>query len=115
MANIFNNVFVNTAKKIYENIPRTRKYLSSQNESSFFITPASPEEIKVIINSLKSVKAVGTHSIPICLLKILSEYIAVSLCDIVNESFSSGIFPDMIKLAKVIPLFEKNSRDVPSS
>ena len=109
MANIFNNVFVNTAKKINENIPRTRKspldYLSFQNESSFFISPASPEEIKVSINSLKSGKAVGPHSIPIYLLKILSEYIAVPLCDIVNESFSSGIFPDMMKLAKVIPLY----------
>ena len=109
MANIFNNVFVNTAKKINENIPRTKKspleYLSSQNESSFFISPVSHEEIKVIINSLKSGKAVGPHSIPIYLLKMLSEYIAVTLCDIVNEPFSSGIFPYMMKLAKVIPLF----------
>ena len=118
MANIF-NVFVNPAKKINENIPRTRKspleYLSSQNESSFFITPASPEEIKVIINSLKSGKTVGPHSIPIYLLKIPSEYIAVPLCDIVNESLSSGIFPDMMKLAKVIPLYKKNSPEVPSN
>ena len=119
MANIFNNVFVNTAKKINENIPRTRKspldYLSFQNESSFFISPASPEEIKASINSLKSGKAVGPHSIPIYLLKILSEYIAVPLCDIVNESFSSGILPDMMKLAKVIPLYKKNSPEVPSN
>ena len=37
MTSIFNNVFVNTAKKTKEDIPRTRKspleYLSSQNES----------------------------------------------------------------------------------
>ena len=69
MANIFKNVFVNTAKKINENTPRTRKlpseYLSSQNESSFFISPASHEEINMIINSLKSGKAVSPHSIPI--------------------------------------------------
>ena len=114
-----NNVFVNTAKKINENIPRTKKspleYLSSQNESSFFISPASHEEIEVIINSLKSGKAAGPHRIPIYLLEILSEYIAVPLCDIVNESFSSGIFPDMMKLAKVIPLHEKNSPKVPSN
>ena len=119
MANIFNNVFVNTAKKINENISRTGKspldYLSFQSESSFFISPASPEEIKVIINSLKIGKAVGPHSIPIYLLKIISEYIAVPLCDIVNESFSSGIFPDMMKLTKVMPLYKKNSPEVPSN
>ena len=121
MANIFNNVFVSTAKKINEIIPRTRQspleHLSSQNESSFFISPASLEEIKVIINSLKSGKAVSPHSVPIYPLKILSEYVTVPLCDIVNESFSngSGIFPDMIKLAKVIPLYKKNSPEVPSN
>ena len=90
MANIFNNVFVNTAKKINENIPRTRKspleYLSSRNQPSFFILPATSQEIKVIINSLKSGKAVDPHSIPVYLLKIPNEYIAVPLCDIVNES-----------------------------
>ena len=119
MANIFNNVFVNTAKKINENIPRTKtsplEYLSSQNESSFFISPVSHEEIKVIINSLKSGKAVGPHSIPIYLLKMLSEYIAVPLCDIANESFSGAIFPDMMKLTKVISLYKKNSPEVPSN
>ena len=119
MVNIFNNVFVNTAKKINENIPRTKKspseYLSAQNESSFFIFPATSEEIKVIINSLKSGKAVSPHSIPTYLLKVPSEYIAVPLCDIVNESVSSGIFPDMMKLAKVIPLYKKNSPNVPSN
>ena len=46
---------------------------------------------------------------------MLSEYIAVPLCDIVNESFSSGIIPDMMKLAKVIPLYKKNSPEVPSN
>ena len=46
---------------------------------------------------------------------MLSEYIAVSLYDIVNESFSSGIFPEMMKLAKVIPLYEKNSPEGPSN
>ena len=119
MANIFNNVFVNAAKKINENIPRTKKspleYLSSQNESSFFISPVSHEVFKVIINSLKSGKAVGPQSIPIYLLKMLNEYIAVPLCDIVNESSSSGILPDMMKLAKVIPLYKKNSPKVPSN
>ena len=110
MANIFNNVFVSTAKKINENTPRTRKspleYLSSQNESSFFISPAFHEEIKVIINSLKSGKAVGLHSIPIYLLKMLRKYIAVPLCDTVNE---------VILFIKVIPLYEKNSSEGPSN
>ena len=85
MANIFNEVFVNTAQKISEKIPKTRKspldYLSSKNAEAFFI---SPHEIKVIINSMKSGKAVGPYSIPIFLLKLLREHIAIPLCDIIT-------------------------------
>ena len=97
-------------------IPRTKKspldYLSSKNAESFFISPVTPHEIKVIINSMKSGKAVGPYSFPIFLLKILCEHIAIPLCDIFNNSFSSGVFPDMMKLAKVIPLHKKDSPEV---
>ena len=64
---------------------------------------------------MKSGKAVGPYSIPIFLLKILCEHIAIPLCDIINNSFSSGVFPDMMKLAKVIPLYKKDSPEVASS
>ena len=60
-------------------------------------------------------KAVGPYSIPIFLLKILSEHIATTLRDIINDSFSNGKFPDMMNLAKVIPLYEKTSPDNPSN
>ena len=119
MANIFNSVFVNTAHKINEKIPRTRKspldYLSFFNTYSFFIAAVTPEEIQIIINSMKNGKAIGPYSIPVYLLKIMSEYIAVPLCDIINDSFSSGVFPNLMKLAKVIPLYKKSSPENPNS
>ena len=119
MANIFNNVFVNTAHKINEKIPHTRKspldYLPSKNSNSFFVSPVSPAEINIIINSMTNGKAVGPYSISIFLLKILSEHIEIPLCDIINDSFSNGIFPNMMKLAKVIPLYKKNSPEDPSN
>ena len=89
MANIFNNVFVNTAHKINEKIPRTKKspldYLSFSNTDSVFIAAVTQEEIQIIINSMKNGKAIGPYSITVYLLKILSEYIAVPLCDIIND------------------------------
>ena len=44
------------------------------NDESFFISPVTSHEIKVVINSMKSGKAVGPYSIPIFLLKILCEH-----------------------------------------
>ena len=119
MANIFNNVFVNTAHKINEKIPRSRKspldYLSCESSNSFFVSPVSPAEIMITINCMTNGKAVGPYSIPIFLLKILSQHIAAPLCDIINDSFSNGIFPDMRKLATVIPLYKKSSPEDPSN
>ena len=59
-------------------------------------------------STLKFGKAVG-FSIPISLLKLLCEYISIPLCEIINESSISGIFPDPLKLAKVISLYKKQS------
>ena len=64
---------------------------------------------------MKSGKAVGPYSIPIFLLGMLCEHIALPICDMVNNSFSSGAFPEMMKLAKVIPLYKKDSPEVASN
>ena len=41
------------------------------------------------------------------ILKSLSPLISSPLSQVINESFQSGMFPDKMKLAKVIPLFKK--------
>ena len=79
-----------------------------------FISPVTPVEIEIIINVLQAGKAVDPYGIPISLLTIQS-YITKPLCTIINDSFSSGVFPDRPKLAKVIPLRKKCAADVPSN
>ena len=55
------------------------------------------------------------RSVPIKLLKMISRPISLPLCLIINESFTTGIFPDNLKLAKVITLYKKGSRDNPTN
>ena len=43
------------------------------------------------------------------ILKVANIFFADKLCDIINLSFKTGIFPDLCKLAKVIPLFKKDN------
>ena len=90
-------------------------FLTQRSSNSFFVSPVTPIEIQNVINCFKSGKAVGPFSIPISLLKLLCEYISIPLCEIINESFVSGIFPDPLKLAKVIPLYKEQSPDDPSN
>ena len=119
MANIFNNYFLNVAQKIDEKIPRTKTspldHSILRNDKTLFLSPATQVEIEIIINALQAGKAVGPYSIPISLLKILSSHTTKPLCTITNDSFSSGGFPDRLKLAKVIPLHKKGATDFPSN
>ncbi len=111
IANEFNNYFINVAKNISKKIPRTPKspldYLSNPIMDSFFISPCTPEEISSLIHSLKKGKSSGPNSIPVKLLKILDDPISKHLSMLINESFISGVFPNKLKIAKVIPIFKK--------
>ena len=111
IANIFNEFFVNVSHDITKNIPRTVKspmnVMGSRVGHSFFTAPSVPSEISDIISYLKFGKSLGPNSIPMKILKILSPLISPLLSQIINESFQTGIFPDKMKLAKVIPLFKK--------
>ena len=111
IANIFNKFFVNVSHDITKNIPRSNKspvdFMGDKIGNSFFTAPSVPFEISDIISALKSGKSLGPNSIPMKVLKCLSPLISSPLSQIINKSFQSGIFPDKMKLAKVIPLFKK--------
>ena len=111
IANIFNKFFVNVSHDITKNIPRPNKspvnFMGGRIENSFFIAPSIPSDVSDIISLLKSGKSLGPNSIQMKILKYLSPLISSPLSQIINESFQGGIFPDKMKLAKVIPLFKK--------
>ena len=65
------------------------------------------DEVSSVIQSLKNGKSCGPNSIPIKLLKILDSLISVNLSTLISESFETGIFPDKLKIAEVIPVFKK--------
>ena len=46
---------------------------------------------------------------------MISQPISLPLCLIIDESCTSGIFPDNLKLAKVITLYKKGPRDNPNN
>ena len=83
--------------------------------NSFFISPVTHSEIEDIIISLKNGKSTGPFSIPVKLLKLVKSDISRPLACIFNESITLGIFPDKLKLAKVIPIHKKGVHTDPSN
>ena len=48
-------------------------------------------------------------SIPVNLLKIALHVIITPLCKLINHSFNSPVFPDAMKISKVIPIYKAGS------
>ena len=59
---------------------------------------------------LNCVKAVGNDGLPISYLVKAADFIYQPLTHIFNTSIASSIFPDEMKIAKVIPLFKNGDR-----
>ena len=57
-----------------------------------------------------NVKSFGPYSVPVTILKIIRGYISDPLVFLVNDSFTSGNFPDKLKLARITPIFKKGLR-----
>ena len=53
-------------------------------------------------------KSLGPYSIPICILKLFNDFFSLNLSRIFNLCFETGIFPDLCKIAKVIPVHKKD-------
>ena len=74
------------------------------------LQPTDKEEIANIISSLNSTKASGPNSIPYRILFLLRNEISKQLADLFNLSFMTGVFSSVLKTAKVVPVFKKDSK-----
>ena len=116
IANTFNNYFAKVAIDIQSSISKqfSKKkyydYLPLLNIESLFLTPTDSTEVSNIIFSLNQNKSDGPNSIPIKILKLLNKDISDQLAILFNQSFSSGIFPSILKTSKIIPIYKKGSK-----
>ena len=83
------------------------KSLINPSNSSFFRSPTVPGEVESIIDDLDIKKSNGPNSITVFILKSLKLFFSFWLLQLINLSFKVGIFPNILKIAKVIPLHKK--------
>ena len=84
-------------------------FLGKRYLSSIVLQPTDAYEIVEITSSLNDHKSPGYLDIPICIIKEAKFLIAEYLADFSNESLVSGIYPDVLKIAQVIPLHKGGS------
>ena len=113
ISNIFNHYFANIgqnlANTIQSNDLNPLDYLGDRNLNSFSFMATSPQEIFNVMKKFTN-KKTSLNSVPIFVLKKISHVISPLLSDIFNESINAGVFPEKLKLGRVIPLYKEGDR-----
>ena len=117
IANEFNSFFTNIGKNLASKItpPQNKEFhnfLSNPCSSILNFQHISAEDILKIIKSLKSKSSKSHDNMSSILLKQIKNHIAEPLTIIINKTIDSGIFPDKLKIARVLPIYKKDNNSL---
>ena len=117
ISNNFNLFFANIGTNLSNNIKFSgnktiSSYLKQKVLSSFEFECVTSTEVTKLIKNLALQNSSGHDGISACFIKRMLDTITPSLTHIINQSLSTGIFPDRLKIAKVIPLFKKGDEHI---
>ena len=82
---------------------------------SMFLMETDAEEIQNIITSFDTNKGTGPCSLPPKIINLICNIIASAIAKLANISFETGVHPDRLKIAKVIPIFKSGSKMLTSN
>lgn len=115
MAEEFNEYFVNAPIELSPPAHRDLNINSfdtmTPQVDSFFLEPATNDEITRRIEKLSDEKSPGLDGITARSVKIGTNTLSPLMTDMINLSFATGIVPDKMKVARVTPVFKSGSRN----
>ena len=102
----FTNIGPNLARAIRDVNSSFRSFLGDVNHPPITLQPTDPCELESICSMFASGKAPYYDSISMRVIKHSFHLISAPLANIINLSLQKGIFPDKLKIAKVIPIYK---------
>lgn len=111
VASEFNNYFTTIGKKLLNQLPDIRHDANPMNviQKLSDFEDTDPVEIKEILGALNENSAKGPDGISLKLLKSLGEEFCFYLSNEINASFRYRIFPDSLKVARVLPIYQEGN------
>ena len=110
IADKFNQFFSSLGTKLTPEIPRTNKdfrdYLPPRIENSIFIRPLTEHQTFELITNCKPKESKDINDVSSKLLIRCAACLSVPLTYIYNLSFSSGIFPCLMKVSKCVIIYK---------
>ena len=112
IADNFNSFFSDIGRRQADSIPsfpdnHFAKYLHSPASTEFIFQFVNECDVLKVLSTFKSKSSAGDDNLSLKLLKLLKHKLASPLTALINQSLHQGIFPEALKLAKIIPLFKK--------
>ena len=100
-----------------DSIPSFETYLDSNTRSdpNFYFTPVDKDLVLTLITNLPNKTCSGIDNISNKLLKQIKHIIVQPLTLIINQSLTSGIYPDEFKISIITLLHKKDDRTVISN
>ena len=115
--NAFNDYFVDIGPQLASRINsdvNPMSYISADSNKNKFIPYVTEYEITTILSGTNN-SSPGWDNIPSVILKpFIKEYIK-RLTYVINKSFETGKFPNLLKIAKIIPIFKSGDKTMVSN
>ena len=115
IADKFNEYFINVGPSLAKDIPKNQftphKYLNNRIIDSIYLNPVIEEEVVKIISKFKDTAA-GWDGIKPSIIKSIKDIIKAPLTHVCNISLITGVFPDELKQAYVVPIFKSGENSV---
>ena len=110
VANIFNTYFNNIPEITQNSLESSLcnyDHLVPFCDRSMFLIPATEYEITKTISGLKAKS--NTLKMPLKFIKNVKDEISVIICELFNLSISEAVYPDLFKIARIVPVAKKGN------
>ena len=118
MAESFNNFFGKVGGTLAQNIDQPNKifqyflHKTKKIASTIALIPPTVNEVFNELNLLKSKKAAGSDELAPFFIKTTSLVIAPYMTYFTEFMFNQGFFPNILKIAKVIPIYKSGDKSL---
>ena len=100
------NKFPNSNQERYKAVEKIERTVES-----IYLRRTTIEEIEKLIDKLKSNKAPGIDGISNYIIKSSTKVISLVLMKLFNQCMEEGIFPDVLKIACIVPLYKGGEKN----
>ena len=119
ISDAMNTHFCDIGVRLQSELPdygnRFLEYLPPRTSDSFYLAPTCKEDVLCEIKKMKPMKAPGHDSIGTKIIHLCPDIFAENLSKIFNNAILQGVYPDAMKIAKVIALFKGGIQSNPNN